>query len=121
MKIAIKLFMFLFLPLSGNAVDINKSDWVNNMSTALPSVFCSSRQYFRQCYDVTSQECQSTTISVTEICINNNIRNIPDVIIQPKDSTYWGTIIGQCAGKAYQLTLVSKRINSEKCNNSKNW
>ncbi len=121
MKRVIRLFVFFFIPFSVNAVDINKSDWIKNMSAALPAVFCNSRQYFRQCFNISAQECKNTTASVTQVCISKNISHIPHILVQPEDGTYWGTIIGKCVAEAYQVTLAKKRIDNTKCNDQKNW
>ena len=91
------------------------------MTTALPTAFCNASQYFRQCFNVTAQECEETAASATRICLNKNKSKIPSVLQQPKDGTHWGTIIGSCAGEAYEITLIKKRINNRKCDNPANW
>jgi len=50
-----------------------------------------------------------------------NRDKIPNTLIQPKDGTHWGTIIGVCAGEAYELALIKKRISNKKCDNGENW
>jgi hypothetical protein len=91
------------------------------MSTALPTAFCQSHQYFRQCFRVTAVECEDTASSATRICLERYKENIPNVLNQPKDGNYWGRIIGTCAGEAYEITLQKRRINSKQCNNPANW
>jgi len=103
------------------AVEVNKNNWVNAVKTALPTVFCNSNQYFRQCFNVTAQECEETASSTTRICLNKNKDKIPAILQQPKDGTYWGTIVGTCAGEAYEIALIKKRIRNKKCNNPANW
>jgi len=121
MKLKLTVFIALLLPLSANAVEVSKSDWYNGMSTALPTAFCNSTQYFRQCFSVSAQECEETAASATRVCLNKNDKDIPNVLIQPKDGTHWGAIIGTCAGEAYGITLSKKRISNAKCNDAKNW
>jgi hypothetical protein len=104
-----------------NAGDVRKDVWINAMSTALPTAFCQSNQYFRQCFEVSQIACEETASSATRICLNKYRAEIPDVLNQPKDGTHWGSIIGKCAGEAYEMALLKKRINSEACNNIANW
>ena len=121
MKIKLIAFIALLSPLSSNAVEVSKADWYNGMSTALPTVFCNSNQYFRQCFSVSAQKCEETAASATRVCLNKNDKDIPSILVQPKDGTHWGTVIGKCAGEAYEITLIKKRINNAKCNDVSNW
>ena len=91
------------------------------MKTALPAAFCNSSMYFRQCFKVTAEECEETAASATRICLKENDHNIPNALIQPKDGTHWGTVIGTCAGEAYDISLMKRKINSDKCNDASNW
>lgn len=119
-----RIFFCLFisvLSLSTHGVEVNKTDWMNAVSTALPTAFCNSSQYFRQCFTVTAQECEETAASATRVCLNKHKDKIPNTLIQPKDGTHWGTIIGSCAGEAYEVSLVKKRIKNKKCDNPENW
>lgn len=115
------LFVILCLPLGAYAVEVSKADWVNGMSTALPTAFCQSNGYFRQCFDISAEECEETAASATRVCLKKHRDSIPEILIQPKDGTHWGTIIGQCAGEAFDVTLIDKRFDNDKCNNVENW
>lgn len=122
MKIKLGLpLLALVLSLPTYAAEIGRDDWINMMSTALPTAFCKSNQYFRQCFSVTAQECEETAASATRICLDKNKGKMPKTLVQPKDGTHWGTIIGQCAGEAYAVSLIKKQIKNEKCNNPANW
>jgi len=121
MNLKLAILATILLPFTSAAVEVSKSDWYNGMSTVLPTAFCSSSQYFRQCFRVSAQECEETAASATRICLNKNDKNIPDTLVQPKDGIHWGTIIGTCAGEAYEITLIKKRINNTKCNDVRNW
>ena len=118
---AISFFCLITLTSSVSSNEVTKDDWVNSMATVLPTVFCNSSQYFRQCFSITEQECEETAASTTRICINKSIDKIPEILKQPKDGTHWGTIIGSCAGKAFEMSLIKKLINSTKCKNPANW
>jgi len=121
MKYTIGFIALLSLSVYLHAGEVDKSTWVNGMSTALPTAFCNSSQYFRQCFSVSAEECEETAASATRICLKKHIKDIPEMLVQPKDGTHWGTIIGQCAGEAYDVTLTNKKIDNDQCNNVNNW
>lgn len=106
---------------TANAEEVSKEDWMNAMSTALPTAFCQSHQYFRQCFEVTQVECEKTALSATRICLEKYKDKIPSVLNQPDDGTYWGQIIGKCVGEAYEVAFIKQRISSDLCNNIDNW
>lgn len=117
------------LTLSGLAVvsfavwsaEIRKSEWMNAMSTAFPTAICASHMYFRQCFEISAQQCEETIASATRVCLSKYQDEIPDILQQPQDGSHWGSIVGACAGEAFELTLIEKRINSQQCNNPANW
>jgi len=111
----------LALPVSAHAVQVKKAAWIDAMSTALPTALCNPRQYFRQCFHVTARECERAAMSATRICLDKNSDRIPAVLNQPDDGRRWGATVGSCAGQAYELSLIKKRINSRKCNDPANW
>ncbi len=103
------------------AAEIGRSEWIDRMSTALPTAVCGSDMYFRQCFDISAQQCEETAASATRVCLNKYRNEIPDILQQPEDGTHWGSIVGACAGEAFELTLRKKRVNNERCNNPENW
>ncbi len=114
----------LFILIASTSImanEVSKDDWINGMSTALPAYFCKADQYFRQCFKVTQIECEKTALSTTRICLAQNKDKIPTRLRQPEDGTQWGTVIGSCAGSAYEIALQKKRISNSKCNNPNNW
>lgn len=118
---ALALALVLALPLGAGAAEVAKAVWMDSMSTALPTMFCGQSMYFRQCFNVTAPECEATAASATRVCLAKSQAQIPDVLVQPKDGTQWGTVVGQCAGEAYEITLVKKRISNARCNDPANW
>jgi hypothetical protein len=118
------ILVVIFVLLTSASVhteEVSKGVWINSMSTALPTAFCQRDRYFRQCFDVSQTECEETAISATRVCLQKYKDKIPNTLIQPKDGTYWGRIVGSCAGEAYEATLLKKRISSKKCNDPNNW
>lgn len=100
---------------------ISRQAWINGMQDKLPAAFCQEKQYFRQCFTVTETECLRVASNATTVCLGSKQKEIPDELVQPKDGSHWGGIVGECAGNAYEAALLEKRINSDKCNDVNNW
>ena len=122
MRWNILFIIFLLLTsASANPEEVSKDVWIDSMSTVLPTAFCQPDQYFRQCFDISQTECEETAISATRICLQKYKDKIPNILIQPKDGAYWGRIIGSCAGEAYEMAFLKKRISNKRCNDPNNW
>jgi hypothetical protein len=104
-----------------NAQEVPKDMWIAQMKTALPEHFCSTEQYFRQCFNVQDSKCRTVAAEATSTCLNQFEKQIPNKLKQPADGTKWGAQIGMCAGNAYEAALSSQRISNAKCNNPNNW
>ena len=103
------------------AATVDKKTWMDGMATAVPTLFCAPKQYFRQCFKVTAAECEETSASAVRVCLNKNKDQIPDVLNQPQDGQRLGNTIGTCAGTAYEIALSKKRVSDPRCNNPNNW
>ena len=101
--------------------EVPKEQWLTAMETVVPSFFCGPEQYFRQCFQVSAAECEEAAASSTRVCLKRIEDQIPDILMQPGDGTFWGNRIGQCAGVSYEAVLSAKRISSAKCNDVSNW
>jgi hypothetical protein len=106
---------------SSMATEVAKAEWLSAMSTAVPTSFCQPKQYFRQCFSVSAEECEQVAASSTRTCLEKHKSAIPEILVQPADGTRFGTVVGACAGSTYEITLTSKRISSAKCNDPNNW
>jgi len=112
------LGMFLFCTVTTTyAGEESKEVWIDRMSANLPTAFCQSKQFPRQCFEVTQIECEETALSATIICLEKYKEKIPNVLNHPKDGRHWGKIIGRCAGDVYAAAFSKRRISSKKCNN----
>lgn len=100
---------------------VAKAEWLDAMSTALPTAFCQPAQYFRQCFEVTAAQCEEAAASATRVCLARHRDEIPAVLTQPQDGTRWGTVVGQCAGRAYELALLKQRRSEPRCNDASQW
>ena len=115
------LLVTLLLATSAEANEVSKAEWIKAMSTALPAHFCQPTQYFRQCFSVTQPECEQVALSATRICLEKHRSEIPEVLVQPRDGTRFGTIVGACSGGTYESTLIKKKISNARCNNPANF
>jgi hypothetical protein len=90
MKIKILVYLSLtFFCVNSGAFVIERDSWVEYMKTALPTYQCQSEKYFRQCFSVTTENCEEVMASTTRICLDKERANIPDVLNQPEDGTKW--------------------------------
>ncbi len=115
------IVVILLTPAMAGAQEVSKAYWIEAMQTALPTALCKSQQYFRQCFDISAVECEETAASATRICIGKVKNEIPEMLQQPNDGMRWGAKIGQCAGESFELVLIKKWKNTERCNNIENW
>ena len=118
--ILVQIFLIL-ISSSAASQEIAKKQWINGMSTVLPTKMCQSGQYFRECFSVPQTECEEVAHSATRICLKDKGEEMPSSLKQPNDGSHWGWIIGVCAGTGYEITLQEKRIDSDRCNNPTNW
>jgi hypothetical protein len=121
MRFLLLAFAALSVHVSSWAIEVSKAEWIEGMKTAIPAAFCSSSQYFRQCYSVTSNECEEATVSATRNCLAKYNTEIPAILVQPEDGTRMGEIIGQCVGYTYADNFAARHISNAKCNDAKNW
>jgi hypothetical protein len=117
-----RLFILAFvLPLAGQAQEVPRDKWLEVMTVTIPTYFCQPEQYFRQCFDVSAEECEQVALSGTRTCISKLQQQIPEMLQHPADSKAWGTRLGTCAGVAYEGTLADKHKSDPKCQNAMNW
>jgi len=103
------------------AQSVDRKQWTDMMSTALPTAFCTPQSYFRQCFKISAQECEETASSATRVCLNKHANDIPRTMVMPKDGQHWGTVLGQCAGNSVEGALLKRRISNAKCNDPNQW
>ena len=113
MKKLLVLAPLLFLPLYANSV--SKADWADKMSEQMPSIMCQSNQYFRTCYNVSEQTCQSVASSAISTCLSQNDSKVPN-ILNEQNGRQWSSTIGQCAATKFDSQLKNKRnTNNKQC------
>ena len=119
-KPVVGLFV-LFLSIQANAVEVSKSEWMDKMTTGLPAYFCQSDQYFRQCFEVSAEQCEESMSSATRLCLQKYDDEIPDVLVQPSAGTSWGSIVGRCVGETYEVVNTQKRRSDAICLDPSHW
>ncbi len=122
--IRIGILMLILLLISAcahSSEEVKRDAWMNKMSATLPSAFCISGQFFRECFEVSQAECEGAASSAVWACLQKYRDQIPKLLIQPKDGGHWGKIIDDCAVEAYEKNLQKRRINNTKCNDPNNW
>ncbi len=109
------------IPLLAFAQTAGKKEWMDYVAKGMPAAFCSPQAYFRQCFNVTAQECEAAATSATRTCLDKHGNDIPATLAMPRDGQQWGGVIGKCAGTSTELAMVKKRISNAKCNDPRQW
>lgn len=101
--------------------------WVEAMKEELPKALCVEKMYFRQCFQITEAECKKQGLQSFEKCLvptqadlykKFGVNGSKDLAAE---GAYWGGKLGECTGVDFEKSLITKRINSAKCNDPKNW
>src|SRR5262245_29111848 len=45
--------------------------WMEGMKSVLPSLFCKEKSYFRECFQISAEECEAEAIRVTRVCVDS--------------------------------------------------
>jgi hypothetical protein len=100
---------------------VTKAAWIDAMKTALPVAFCQDNTYFRSCFTISQEECESTATSATRVCLSKVENAIPAMIHQPAEGSSWGEKVGSCAGNAFDATRAGQKLDTPKCNDPSAW
>jgi len=100
---------------------VTRAAWIDGMRTAIPDGFCKEGGYFRSCFAMTREECESIVSSATRVCLSNFDGEIPAALHQPADGQSWGQKVGECAGNAFEVTHAAQKVQSPKCNDPSAW
>ncbi len=118
---AILAAALLTLSTASVAQSVGRTQWIDGMSTALPTAFCTPQSYFRQCFRVSARQCEDAAVSATRICLNRHANEMPATLAMPRDGQHWGNIVGRCAGVAAEAAMLKQRISNAKCNDPAQW
>lgn len=98
----------------GQAADLTQDRWRDFMTKNMPSLFCKPDQYYRECYEVTPEECQNAVAFAVEACIADHIQELPDIFTYT-DSRRWGAVIEKCVDAEYTITFGNQKIDTDAC------
>lgn len=96
------------------AEDPSKAAWIIHMQTHLPSELCKETLYFRRCFEVTSEECLSTTETLLQACLNNTVVGLP-ATLTPEEGAKWGLLVSRCTHDLYEKWMSSKKRSTQDC------
>ena len=91
------------------------------MAQRLPPELCKSGTFFRECFHVSESDCSANATRTTKSCLAEHHEAMPQIFQQPHDGRAWGTTIGECAGRAYELSYLSRKKPDPRCNDPANW
>ena len=93
----------------------SKGYWIREMAKKLPRELCKDGTYFRECFQVSHQECLSVAREVTKECLEQVRSQLPKTLMQPHDGRRWGGKVGACAGTAFEKRLIKRRHVTARC------
>ncbi len=111
----------LLLVVPANGAEVSKGAWIKGMMRALPAAFCKDKMYFRQCFEVSQQDCIDVAALATESCLEQISSKLPEILVQPKDGAKFGRTVGGCAGQKYEQALKSRFTDTARCRDVNNW
>lgn len=105
------------------AVKVQKGAWVESFKTGFSSFICRKGQFFRECFAISEDECLQEALRATKVCLADKEGQIPAALNQPQDGTHWGSVVGSCAGSAFEVTLTArgKKKKSAECADPNKW
>lgn len=106
----------LLAPLLARAGEIPRDQWIDQFSTAWPTLVCSAEDgFFRACFAVSAQRCEKVALSAVRVCMEKNIDEIPAVIASREASAKLGKTIGTCAGRNLSIALSAESTPTASC------
>jgi hypothetical protein len=98
-----------------------RAQWAAAFKPMMSTEACKAGSYFRQCFRMTGRECHRVMSRVTERCLSNLSSSLPATITSREQSINAGSRVGECAGTAFELQNLSRKIKKTICNDASNW
>jgi hypothetical protein len=95
---------------------MDKKVWTEKIDAFMPAEFCKADSPFIKCYDVSQTGCYEISVTVTQQCIADYEKIMPNSF-NKADSKKWGEIIGSCAGDKLTDIIKLKEGKSASCAN----
>ena len=83
MTIKYLIITLAFTPLIVLTNEVSKQEWMQHMRSVIPTAFCQSDQYFRQCFAISSNDCQEIMSLATRSCLNEINNKLPNKLRLP--------------------------------------
>ena len=112
---AVLLAIILFPFSLSQAGDLTQEQWIAFMVRGFPSAFCGPDQFYRNCFEVSAEECTETVTSAAEDCLDEVADELPETFTF-EQGRKWGPVIEKCIDAAYVQTYSDLKIDSEECN-----
>jgi len=108
------LFVLILSFSVSHAADLAQDRWIGFMTKNMPALFCKPDQYYRDCYEVTKEECEDTAAFAVQACIANHIQELPD-FFSYEASRQWGATIEKCVDEEYSRTFSNQKKDTQEC------
>lgn len=111
---------FFIFSTSAYAQDVSRSFWISYMQAILPEMFCQHTPYFKQCFDVTYNDCITTVRVDAAVCLNDIKHMLPETLNNVTGKPY-GTAVGACAGEKYEARFANRKTKDQQCDDPSFW
>lgn len=107
----------------GGESAVPKEKWTDAMTTAMPTMLCNPKGFFRSCFQQSEDECLDQATRATKACLIKLGPEIPAALKQPEDGEVWGKKVGTCTGETMEIALSGekKKIEGPDCNDPSKW
>jgi hypothetical protein len=103
---------------------VPKAKWIDAMTTAMPTMICAPKGFFRSCFDQTEDECLERATRAAKACLIKFDPDLPADLKQPEEGEAWGKKVGACTGETMEIALAGEkkaRVSSASCQNPEGW
>jgi len=106
--------------LTGCAQKLTREDWLRNFLPAMTVKACQPGWYFRGCFDISDDECETTTASALRVCVAEVREEMPEYMTGSTGKE-WGQKIGTCAGNSLDVVFHDRKLEKEMCKDPSAW
>lgn len=103
---------------------VPKAKWMSAMTTAMPTMICAPKGFFRSCFDQSEDECLERATRSAKACLIKFDADLPANLRQPEDGEAWGKKLGACTGETMEIALAGEkkaRSSSPSCQTPDSW
>jgi hypothetical protein len=103
---------------------VPKAKWIDAMTTAMPTMICAPKGFFRSCFEQSEDECLERATRAAKACLIKVEPDLPAHLRQPEEGEAWGKKVGACTGETMEIALAGEkkaRSSSPSCQNPESW